>query len=492
MSTVDRREFLRSVAKYGGGAAMFAPSLAGLAACNDVGRSSPLAPGTEKMVRTAARGFGGYGPLSVSPDCPELLIPEGFTCVKLSETLAPSQADPSFLVPQAFDGMAAFAAPDGNVRLVRNHEIRDPVATARPIGANPYDVRAGGGTTTLEVRVLRGDDGGVRGVKLEKEFVSLSGTHVNCAGGPTPWGSWLSCEETTEGAPQGRAREHGYVFEVPADATVPVDPVPLREMGRFVHEAVAMDPATGFVYETEDFRYEPGNEARPGSGFYRFVPRQHGDLTRGGRLQMLAVRGRPQYDTTTGQRPGMVLPVEWVDIEDPDPANAATDPSAVFRQGLRKGGAIFQRLEGCWYGDGSIFFNATSGGDAGAGQVWQYRPLGPRQSQLHGSGGQLILVFESPSFQVMDSPDNICVSPRGGLVVCEDGGGVQFIRGLTQRGDVFDFVRTNGELPEFCGATFSPDGGRILFLNIQGSTSSTGTARGGTYAIWGPWEEGAL
>ena len=194
---------------------------------------------------------------------------------------------------------------------------------------------------------------------------------------------------------------------------------------------------------------------------------------------MLAIRGTPNYDTRTGQLVGNPLPVRWVDIDDPDPAVAETDSLAVYNQGLSNGGATFARLEGCWYGNGSIFLNSTSGGDAELGQVWQYRPRGPL-------AGQLVLLFESPSAEVLDAPDNLCVSPRGGLVLCEDGDDEQYVRGLTQRGQIFDVAKNmvpGAEDSEFAGATFSPDG-RTLFVNIQ--------TPGLTFAIWGPWEDGAL
>lgn len=464
MSDSTRREFLRKSAALSG-VAVLTPSLQGLIAC---AANSP--PGITRMRRPelAPRGAGGYGLLREAG--PELALPAGFNYSVLSFNGKPmSDGHPT---PGAFDGMAAFALLNGNVRLIRNHENRDPASTARVKGdaARAYDERAGGGTTSLEVRVAR--DGSAT---LVRDFVSLSGTIVNCAGGPTPWGSWLTCEESTAGAASGWGQEHGYVFEVPAAAEAQVEAVPIKAMGRFIHEAVAVDPGTGVVYQTED---------RQTSGFYRFLPRKRGMLRAGGVLQMLAVDGRPNYDTAIGQQMGTSIPARWVDIEDPDPGAVAGDPAAVYSQGFAKGGARFSRLEGCWWGDGGVFFHATNGGDAQVGQVWYYRPE-------RGDRGSLTLVFESPSVEMLEYPDNITVSPRGGVVLCEDGAGEQYLRGLTRDGRIFDFAKNLLNPTEFAGACFSPNG-RTLFVNIQGSTLDSGTVRGVTVAIHGPWEDGAL
>ena len=469
---MSRREFLGIA---GAGAVLGFGALDGLIARKAMAQQGSLLQ--------AGSGDGGYGPLSpLTRTDPKtgfsqtLWLPEGFDFRIFG--LSGTTMNDGTLTPLAFDGMAAFPGPRGTVRLVRNHEERNTPENVTPSGRaeNRYDELGGGGTSTLQVRVT---PSGER--VLERAFMSLSGTIVNCAGGRTPWGSWLSCEETTAGPAAGWQREHGYVFEVPAASNTPAAPVPLRAMGRFVHEAAAIDPRTRIVYETED--------RDPEAGFYRFVPNTPGQLAAGGRLQMLKVVGIQNYDTRTGQTPGQPLPVEWVDIDDPDPQNAESDPLAVYKQGLAKGGAIFTRIEGSWWGTSEMYFCCTNGGDAGEGQVWEYRP------SQGDSGGELTLVYESPSADVLSFPDNITVTPGGALLVCEDTGRRNdfYLQGLTRDGLIFPFCGSETG-SEWAGATFSPTG-ETLFVNLFGA--SVGPVRntsdpGRTVAIWGPWENGAL
>jgi hypothetical protein len=476
----DRRSFLRRAAAIGGGA-IFAPSMSGLVSWQNVA-------GATVRGRIVGFGEGGYRALARSAECPEFWIPEGFQCRRLSVTTQPSTVNPGLTVPVAIDGMATFPLPNGNIRLIRNHEVVDNAERARPIGARPYDAKAGGGTTSLEV-AIRGEGDGLE-VELLAEYVSLSGTHTNCAGGLTPWGSWLTCEETVVGLAGGFDKPHGYIFEVPVSATEEVEPVPLLAMGRFIHEAICTDPDTGIVYETEDAWWRESDPVgSPGAGLYRFIPNRRGVLIEGGRLQMLAIDGMPRYDTIRGQTARRVLPAVWVDIDDPDPSPSPELARAVYMQGYEQGGARFQRLEGAWWGDGGAYFVSTNGGDASSGQIWHYRPTGE-------DTGELTLVFESPSADVLEAPDNICCSPRGGLVICEDGSAEQYVRGLTPGGDIVNLVLApspaEGPDPtEFAGSCFSPDG-RVLFFNVQGTRRVGRGTPGATYALWGPWEEGLL
>ena len=401
----------------------------------------------------AALSSGGYGPLRAAGS--ELELPEGCRSVRfgaVGDRMSNGKPTPNY-----HDGMAAFFGPGGTVRLVRNHEVDGQKS---PFAGNAYDPTGGGGTTNLVFDPKAG--------RLLASYPSLAGTVRNCAGGPTPWGSWISCEETTVGLDHGYRMPHGYCFEVPAGAVGPVKALPLKAMGRFVHEAVCVDPGTDIVYQTED---------RPMAGFYRFLPRTPKVLAAGGTLQMLAIAGRPNADLRSGQHPGAWLPVKWVDIPEPDHRNAGHDPSEVFGQGHFRGGAVFGRLEGCfWHGNGpwsGAWIVSTDGGDSGLGQVWWYDP----------AGGRLKLVYESNSAAVLRSPDNVTVSPRGALLLCEDGEGSRDrLKGLSH-GQPFDFARNRGSNGEFAGATWSPDG-KWLFVNIQRPAA--------TYAITGPWSRGPL
>jgi len=270
----------------------------------------------------------------------------------------------------------------------------------------------------------------------------------------------------------GTGVPHGFCFEMPADADGPVDPIPILGAGRFSHEAVAW--LDGALYETED---------RGDAAFYRFLPRRRpreaGDLASfGGTLQALVVRGRPNFDANTAN-PGESYPAGWVTIEDPNPPQ-----DTVRQEAQSKDAAIFDRTEGIWTADGRVYFDCTSGGEAELGQLWEYRPRGR-------DGGKLKLIYESTDAADLEAPDNLVVVPRtGDIFLQEDGGGEQFVRGVTRRGEIYDFARTVLNETEFCGGAFSPDG-KTFFLNQQGERGapSPGPAlEAVTYAIWGPFD----
>ena len=462
---MDRRSFIKDLAYFSGGLALACSSLTNRAAATTYGSPHQA---------LKAFGYGGLVPTAAKNTGETFLsLPGGFQYNVLGRVKGMmSDGRPT---PAAHDGMWTFKVKN-QLRIVRNHEVSHSQIPKEGAGigtGNHYDEMAGGGTTTLIIDSKTNT--------IVRDFVSLSGTMINCAGGPTPWGSWISCEETTLGPTVrtnsrgvktgGFPKPHGYCFEVSAGADSVLPPVPLKAMGRFTHEAIAVDKK-GVVYLTED--YNP-------CGFYRFIPRKSKRLVDGGTLQMLAIAGKPEYDTRIGQQTGTSMEANWVTIDNPDPVEADIDPAAVFKLGRAKGGATFNRLEGCCADKkGRIYFTSTSGGNQKAGQIWMYEAT-------KRDAGILTLVYESPNKDALYMPDNICLRPKSQhLFICEDGDypGMEsknFLRVLTPNGQVADFARNvSSEFPrsEFAGSTFSPDG-KTLFVNLQSA--------GVTLAVWGDW-----
>lgn len=483
--SIDRRTLFKSAAVVS-----TAGPFAGLVAAGRSGAVPLAAPAAATLVPVKDKRDGAV----------RLHLPRGFSYRSFHDTESPVVLTDGTALPGRHDGMGAFRGPDDTVVLVRNHEVNNPRPAFGP--GTPYDVMAGGGTTTVQVTAAG---------EVIRSFTSLNGTMMNCSGGRMPWGAWVTCEETVNGPDVGPdftgasnvplTKPHGYVFEVPASHQQGAGQAtrePIRNAGRFAHEAVSFDPEGGHLYLTEDnFAFA--------SGFYRYRPPTNpmevGRLEDGGTLQMLKVAGTDNAHLEAGQVAGTTYDIEWVDIAEPDvafdytPGQTAPTPNDtalihVSSQGWVQGAAYFSRLEGQAYDDGVVYFTSTQGGGVaetgthnaagygrGSGQVWAYDT---RAETLR-------CVFQSSGPLELDLPDNITTSPRGTLVVCEDNVSDNFIRGLSPSGEIWDIAlnrlrsasgadRSNDE---FAGSTFSP-GGHTLFVNIQASA-------GMTFAIWGPW-----
>jgi len=467
--SVSRRQFVQSAAITAGFVGLGRHTWA-------QGRGRGQGPGGQPQ--PYRNEVGGYGPLV--PDPNRIFdLPAGFTYTVLSRT--GDQMDDGFRVPGAPDGMAAFPGPDGRVILVRNHEMQQQGTFGGPFGvanelfsrldpAQIYDAGHGrphlGGTTTLVYDPAAG--------RVERQFLSLGGTLRNCAGGPTPWGSWITCEEDVTLAGPDSEKNHGYAFEVPATAEPQLAaPRPLEAMGRFYREAVAVEPNTSIVYQTED---------RGDGLIYRFVPNVPEQLAEGGRLQVLAVSGQDRLDTRNWPETveprfpiGQPVAVRWIDIDQPD---VTQDDLRV--RGFEMGATRFARGEGMWYGDGEVYFACTDGGVAHRGQIFRYRPS-PVEGTVgeESAPGTLELYLEPNSIPLLESCDNVTVAPWGDLVICEDSQQNNYLRGVTPEGKMYTIARNhyvgNSEL---AGSCFAPDH-PTMFISIQNP--------GITLAVTGPW-----
>jgi secreted PhoX family phosphatase len=480
-----RREFLRRSALGAAGTAAvgaWGPGLAARAEASPrgsvrqtirAGRREPLAPG---LVEAG----------------PELALPVGFSYVTLGR-FGDAMSD-GYVTPPIHDGMGVFDNPGGGYRVIRNHELGDsndiPGGSVFGDPATAWDQGAPGCTVTLVVDT----DG-----NLVSDWISANGTDSNCSGAETPWGTWLSSEETTVGPGDGWKKPHGYMFEIDPQLDEPVLVKPIKAMGRFVHEAAAVDPETSVVYLTEDDNPDC---------FYRYIPDVPGDLAKGGVLQGLRIKDQHGYNTVTGQTVGEVLPVDWVTIDDPDPADAADNPRAVLRQARMKGAARFMSGEGATWRDDHVVFDSSDGGDFGHGQIWKYTSTTKRGKLAEE--GELTLLFESTDKKVLDLPDNLALSPGGGIVIAEDGDDrTNALRAFLPDDETMitigqnlvpvrrQLIDASGKLydpyvpdddfgpgdglghSEFAGPRFSPDG-KWLFVNIQ--------VPGITCAITGDWD----
>jgi uncharacterized protein len=415
----------------------------------------------------------GYGRLVPDPDT-LLDLPEGFSYKVISETgKALTGADGT--IPDAFDGSALFEV-EGRRYLVRNSEQGyseedEPVEFPTLAAAEfTYDPAALGGTTTTE---LDADN------NVVAEYVSLAGTAVNCAGGVTPWGTWLTCEETEDlTGDGGLTKDHGFVFEVdPVNTANNENPAPLEGLGRFAHEAVAIDPATGVVYLTED-------ADGPNGLLYRATPTTalggYGSLRDGAVLEALVAMDGTYFvaDLSEYGEIGTTLTTEWEAL--PDPLAAEVPTRSQLNRVTRS-----RKLEGMWWSDDAAYVVVSyARHDDGSvnehdGQVWRLDPVANTMELIVQFG-----VNPDPASDNFDRPDNVTVSPWGGLVLCADGEGVQHLFTVNTEGVPSMFARNARdreaeESSEFTGATFSADG-ETLFVNLQ--------SPGLTFAITGPWE----
>ncbi len=488
---------------------MLATSAAGAATVGMGAMAGPASAATpdhrregDRREREMERGheLAPVGPLVDDPRG-LLALPVGFSYTVISQA-GVTTMDDGAKSPDRPDGTGAFSHRDGTL-LAQNHELGGPYPILNPVPKARGTVYDDGLTMAGGVTVIELD----RHARRVGERVALSGTISNCAGGVTPWDTWLSCEETEARAGEdfgdngATTVDHGWVFEVDPDPHARQDPRPIRCLGRFAHEAVVVSASGRALYLTED-------ASGPNGLFYRWVVPSHLRLGRGvlprlsagaGRLQAMQVSlpgGQVIDDLSrfTSADIGRALKVRWVDVPDRFAATTSVRaqdfPSPVTRS---------KKLEGAWADAYGVFFDASFshgkdtpvGGVDHDGQIWYFderaqtltlKAYFPYVPFLHDGSLSLAEAKKLPT-DYFDGPDNVHVTPYGGLVIAEDGDGVNGLVGWTHQTGAFRLARNdvdfNGDNSEMTGPTFSPDG-RLLFANQQ--------EPGHTYAISGPWK----
>jgi secreted PhoX family phosphatase len=406
------------------------------------------------------------------------------------------------VTPSNHDGTAVFNTDKNRLRLIQNHELPAGSPLGVPhVKGTVYDPTAlmGGGCTVIETD-RRGRNHG--------EWVGISGTLTNCAGGPSPWGTWLTCEETEtkagtawtgNGQSGTYSKDHGYVFEVFADGRS--HPSPIKAFGRYAHEALAIDPQRRRVYLSED-------ASNPNGLFYRWTAPAGVKLKAGiahdlgatsGVLEAMAIQMDdgtvlPDVAYITSAQLGRPFPVKWVPVPERD--GQTTSVRKQFTDEITRG----KKFEGVYGTDKGVYvvnsyaFNtADLPADAVKhdGMVWFYSYADKTITLVTYFPHQTTTESGSkPRYDgvVFDGPDNVTVTPWGTLVLAEDGVGASHVLSSVPGGATYAIARNQlnigteaePEFSEFTGPTFSADG-KVLFVNIQ--------VPGITLAITGPWEK---
>ncbi|WP_377325570.1 alkaline phosphatase PhoX [Pimelobacter simplex] len=424
-----------------------------------------------------------------------LALPAGFTYTVVTRA-GVTRLEDGGLTPNAHDGTAAFTVGRGRYRLIQNHELKAGSSLGVPhLRGTVYDEGAvdAGGCTVIETDS--------RGRNLG-EHVAISGTSTNCAGGPTPWGTWLTCEETEDRAGKAwsgngksgtYAKDHGYVFEVFHDGRVL--PKPIKALGRYAHEALAVDQENKHIFLSEDasgpnglfYRWTAPRGTKLGPGLADRLADDAGVLEA---MQILMPDGSvlPDVAYLTSAQLGLPFPVRWKAVPDRDARTTSCRKQFAATGEVTRG----KKFEGVWGNErGCYVVNsyAFSDGDLPAdavphdGMVWFYdyeaetiQLVAYFPHQKTASSGAAAR-YDDLTF---DGPDNVTLTPWGTLVLAEDGNGASHVLSSSPYGPTQAIARNALNDSEFTGPTFSDDG-KVLFVNMQ--------TPGLTFAITGPWEK---